>query len=73
MKSYGAVGDGNADDTAAINNAVTDGNRCGLNCGSTSTLQAVIYFHPGTYLVSGSIVQYYYTQFIGDVSDGSVS
>jgi glucan 1,3-beta-glucosidase len=62
------VGNGVTDDTAAINRAISDGNRCGQTCGSTSTLQAVIYFPPGTYLVSGSIIQYYFTQFVGDVS-----
>lgn len=67
VRDYGAVGDGSTDDTAAINAAITDGNRCGLECGSSSTLYAVVYFPPGTYLVSSSIVQYYFTQFIGDV------
>ncbi|KAK2759213.1 hypothetical protein CKAH01_16720 [Colletotrichum kahawae] len=49
--------------------AVRDGNRCGKECGSSSTLQAVVYFPSGTYLVSSSIVQYYLTQFIGDATD----
>ncbi|KAF3932861.1 hypothetical protein ABW19_dt0210235 [Dactylella cylindrospora] len=68
VKSYGAYGDGVHDDTAAINKAVADGNRCGLECGSTTTLQAVVYFPPGTYLVSSSIIQYYHTQFIGNAA-----
>lgn len=68
VRDYGAKGDGSTDDTAAINNAITDGGRCGLSCGSTTTLQAVIYFPPGRYVVSGSIIQYYHTQFIGHVS-----
>lgn len=66
VKSYGAVGDGVTDDTAAINKAVVDGNRCGANCGSTSTEGALVFFPPGTYLISTPIVQYYYTQFVGD-------
>ncbi|EEY19831.1 glucan 1,3-beta-glucosidase [Verticillium alfalfae VaMs.102] len=65
VKDYGAKGDGVTDDTAAINKAVSDQNRCGLDCGSTTTLQAVVYFPPGTYIISGSIIQYYHTQFIG--------
>lgn len=68
VKAFGAKGDGVTDDTAAINLAITAGNRCGQDCGSTTTLQAVVYFPAGTYLVSGSIIQYYFTQFIGDVS-----
>lgn len=67
VKDYGAVGDGIHDDTAAINNAVTDGGRCGQSCGSSTAKPAVIYFPSGTYLVSASIVQYYNTQFLGNV------
>jgi hypothetical protein len=66
---YGATGNGQTDDTAAINAAIEDGNRCGLaqNCNTTSAYQAVIYFPSGTYLVSASLTQYYFTQFIGNV------
>lgn len=53
-------------DTEAIMNAVLDGGRCGQDCGSTSVLGAVVFFPPGTYMVSSPIIQYYFTQFIGD-------
>jgi glucan 1,3-beta-glucosidase len=66
VKDYGAKGDGVSDDTVAINAAVSDGNRCGQGCDSTTTTPAIVYFPPGTYMVSAPIVQYYYTQFIGD-------
>lgn len=66
VRDYGAKGDGQSDDTAAINSAITDGNRCGLGCDSSTVTPAIIYFPPGTYVVSKPIVQLYYTQFIGD-------
>ena len=58
--------DGVSDDTAAINNAISYGSRCGQGCDSTTITPAIIYFPPGTYMVKAPIVQYYYTQFIGD-------
>ncbi|KAE9375601.1 glycoside hydrolase family 55 protein [Stipitochalara longipes BDJ] len=66
VKDYGAIGDGKADDTAAINKAMSDGNRCGSNCNATSARGAVIYFPSGIYLVSSSIITYYNTQMIGN-------
>ncbi|KAI0724043.1 exo-beta-1,3-glucanase [Cerioporus squamosus] len=67
VKDYGAVGDGVADDTAAINAAISDGTRCGGgSCDSTTTEPAVVYFPKGTYKVSSPIIAYYYTQLIGD-------
>jgi hypothetical protein len=47
VQDYGAKGDGSQDDTAFINAAVTDGNRCGPNCGSSTVLGALVYFPPG--------------------------
>jgi hypothetical protein len=67
VKDFGAKGDGVTDDTAAINAAITAGNRCAPgSCGSTTTTPAIVYFPAGTYLVSSSIIQYYYTNLIGN-------
>ncbi|KAI0165858.1 glucan 1,3-beta-glucosidase GLUC78 precursor [Xylariaceae sp. FL1272] len=69
VKDYGALGDGVADDSAAINAAALDGDRCFQNCDSETARPALVYFPPGTYLVKNSIVQPYYTQFVGDALD----
>ncbi|KAI1118207.1 glycoside hydrolase family 55 protein [Nemania sp. NC0429] len=67
VKSYGAKGDGTTDDTAAIQRAISDGNRCAPGaCASSSTTNAVVYFPAGTYLVSSSIVSYYATHLVGN-------
>ena len=66
VKDYGAVGDGTTDDTVAINNAITDGSRCGQGCDSSTTTPAIVYFPPGSYAISAPIIQLYYTQFVGD-------
>ncbi|KAH7905297.1 pectate lyase superfamily protein-domain-containing protein [Hygrophoropsis aurantiaca] len=67
VKDFGAVGNGVTDDTAAINSAMSSGNRCGGGSCSSSTLTpAIVYFPSGTYLVSSAINTYYYTQMIGD-------
>jgi len=69
VKDYGAKGDGVTDDTDAINNATADGNRCGLGCDSSTTTPAIVYFPPGTYMVSTPLIMYYYTQFVGDANN----
>ncbi|KAF9481746.1 glucan 1,3-beta-glucosidase [Pholiota conissans] len=66
VKDYGAVGDGIHDDTAAINSAISAQGRCGLGCESSTVSPAIVFFPKGTYLVSTSIIPYYYTQLIGD-------
>lgn len=67
VKDFGAKGDGSTDDTAAINDAISAGNRCAPGiCASSTTSPAVIYFPPGTYIVSSPIIDYYYTQIIGN-------
>ncbi|PWY64049.1 pectin lyase-like protein [Aspergillus heteromorphus CBS 117.55] len=69
VMDYGAKGDGTTDDTAAINEAISSGGRCGEGCDSSTTTPALVYFPPGTYLVSTPIIQYYYTQMVGDAND----
>ncbi|KAN0112368.1 glycoside hydrolase family 55 protein [Hyaloscypha variabilis] len=63
---FGATGDGVTDDTAAINAAIAYGNRCANNCGSSSVKGALVYFPPGTYLVSSPIISLYGTQLVGN-------
>jgi glucan 1,3-beta-glucosidase len=70
VKDYGAKGDGTTDDTAAINAAVTaGGGRCGLGCKSSTNTPALVFFPPGTYVVSSPIIGYYYTHIVGDLKD----
>ncbi|KAF8312652.1 exo-beta-1,3-glucanase [Clavulina sp. PMI_390] len=71
VKDYGAKGDGVTDDTAAINAAITDGSRCGLptNCASSTLTPALVYFPSGTYVVSSSLIAYYYTSMVGDAKN----
>ena len=67
VKDFGAKGDGSTDDTAAIQTAMSSGDRCAPGiCNSTTTTPAVIYFPAGTYIISAPIVDYYYTQMIGN-------
>jgi glucan 1,3-beta-glucosidase len=69
VKDYGATGDGSTDDTDAINKAISEGGRCGEGCDSSTTTPALVYFPPGTYVVSAPIVSYYYSQLVGDATD----
>lgn len=66
VKDFGAKGDGVTDDTVAINTAISTGNRCGQGCDSSTVTPAIIYFPPGTYMISTPLNQYYYTQMVGD-------
>ena len=60
------IGDGVTDDTAAINNAISSGGRCGQGCPSSTITPAVVYFPSGTYRISSPINSQYYTQLIGN-------
>ncbi|KAF1959823.1 pectin lyase-like protein [Byssothecium circinans] len=68
VKDYGARGDGVTDDSAAINAAIADGNRCGpWVCESATDSPAIVYFPSGTYLIkSNPVIMYYMTQLIGN-------
>ncbi|KAL3462096.1 pectate lyase superfamily protein-domain-containing protein [Aspergillus heterothallicus] len=57
------------DSTAAIQNAISDGKRCGAACNGATTKNAIVYIPPGRYLVSSSISIYFGTQIIGDAND----
>ncbi|KAH8690336.1 pectate lyase superfamily protein-domain-containing protein [Talaromyces proteolyticus] len=56
-------------DTAAINNAISSGGRCGEGCFSSTLTPAVVYFPAGTYLTSYPIFDYYFTEIIGNPND----
>ncbi|KIY65201.1 glycoside hydrolase family 55 protein [Cylindrobasidium torrendii FP15055 ss-10] len=73
VKDFGAKGDGTTDDSDAINQAISSGNRCGGGDWRSSTIvPAVVYFPRGTYLVKKAIIAYYYTQLIGDAKNRPV-
>jgi hypothetical protein len=66
VKDYGAKGDGVSDDTEAINRAISEGKRCGPGCTGSTKTPGLVYFPPGTYMVSSPIIDFYYTQLIGN-------
>jgi glucan 1,3-beta-glucosidase len=58
------------DDTAAINAAISAGGRFGpASRESSTTTPAVVYFPSGTYIISTSIIDYYFTQLIGNANN----
>ena len=65
----GHDGDNSEDETAAIRRATNDGTRCGEKCNGSTTKKAIVYFPPGTYLVSGNIALPFDTQVIGNANN----
>lgn len=60
-------GDGVTDDTAAINAAISAGGRYSpASRQSSTTTPAIVYFPAGTYVISSSIIDYYFTQLVGN-------
>ncbi|KAL4781792.1 pectate lyase superfamily protein-domain-containing protein [Aspergillus varians] len=55
VDDYHADPTGASDSTAAIQAAINDGNRCGARCNGSTRKNAIVYFPPGTYLVSRTI------------------
>lgn len=72
VKDYGAKGDGIADDSAAVQRAITTGNSASTretgHFGSTGQ-PAVVYFPAGTYLVKATIRSAVGTVLMGDPLD----
>lgn len=75
VDDFGADNTGKTDTSEALNAAVASWNkgsvggsqtRCGETCGNTFAQGAIVYFPPGTYKICTPVIQYYYTQFIGD-------
>ncbi|RFU75893.1 pectin lyase fold virulence factor [Trichoderma arundinaceum] len=66
---YGATGNGVTDDTKAIKSAMTDGTRCGVKCNGSTLKNAIVYFPPGTYVISSTIPLPFGTQVIGDANN----
>ena len=45
---------------------MNNGTRCGKDCNGSTTKNAIVYFPPGTYLISSTIPLPFGTQVIGD-------
>jgi hypothetical protein len=68
VRDFGAVGDGVADDTAAINRALYQ-----LYCRQANTqIRRALYFPAGTYKVTESIVIPTYAKLVGEGADCSI-
>jgi hypothetical protein len=63
--AFGAIGDGKADDTAALQRAI-DHNRGGEPGSDQSKAAAVVYIGPGTYKVTDTLVLWKWTVLIGN-------
>lgn len=47
----------------------TNSTRCGKGCNGSTTKNAIVYFPPGTYLVSSTLAMPFGTQVIGDANN----
>lgn len=70
VTTLGVDNTGATDVADKINNITMDG--CTWGCNSSTVQPMIVYFPPGTYLVSKPIVMPYYSQFIGDATDRPV-
>ncbi|TLD31026.1 hypothetical protein PspLS_01908 [Pyricularia sp. CBS 133598] len=78
VDDFGADNTGKTDTAEALNAAsaswskdlVGDSRtRCGEKCGNTFSQGAIVFFPGGTYKICTPVIQYYYTQFVGDPND----
>ena len=61
------------DDTAAIQSAISDGGRTSPSSRKTTTVTpAIVYFPAGTYVISSPIIDYYFTQLLGNPTSPAV-
>lgn len=61
------------DDTAAIQKAISDGDRTAPSSNTTTTVTpAIVYFPAGTYVISSPIIDYYFTQLVGNPNSPAV-
>lgn len=67
VRDYGAIGDGVTDDTAAIQQAISDEwARISLNPSALQQSRNAIYLPAGTYLINSSLLLYPYITLYGD-------
>lgn len=71
IRDFGAVGDGVADDTDAINRAIREVYKDGYSA-SNPLARRTIYFPGGTYLVSSDILIPPYARLVGDGTSSSI-
>ncbi|KAI1812912.1 pectin lyase fold/virulence factor [Poronia punctata] len=78
VDDFGADNSGDTDTTETLNAASASWNkdsggdgqdRCGQDCGNTFSQGAIVFFPGGTYKICSPVIQYYYTQFVGDPND----
>ena len=68
VKDFGAVGDGQTDDTAAINRAIANL----VTVETTGKQKRRLYFPGGTYIVTGPILLYPFSNLVGDGMESTI-